>query len=180
MKYWEEQGVNVEKASVNISSPRLRDENLIRRLKELDIVPGKITFELLESIFLDDCDTIVDRNLAKIREMGIDIDIDDFGTGHASIVGLLNLQPKRVKIDRQFVASIATSDDQRRLTKSMIDMGKTLNIEVLAEGVETEEQAQILRDLGVDALQGYLYAKPMSATDFVRFMIERSKQVKAS
>lgn len=180
MKYWEEQGVNVEKASVNISSPRLRDENLIRRLKELDIVPGKITFELLESIFLDDCDTIVDRNLANIREMGIDIDIDDFGTGHASIVGLLNLQPKRVKIDRQFVASIATSDDQRRLTKSMIDMGKTLNIEVLAEGVETEEQAQILRDLGVDALQGYLYAKPMSATDFVRFMNERSKQVKAS
>lgn len=176
MKNWEEQGIKLVNASVNISSPRLRDENLLRRLKELKIEPGKITFELLESIFLDDCDTVVEHNLARIKEMGIDIDIDDFGTGHASIVGLLNLQPKRIKIDRQFVASIAVSDDQRRLTKSMIDMGKSLSIEVLAEGVETEEQAEILRELGVDALQGYLYAKPMSAADFRRFMKERARQ----
>jgi len=174
MKYWDEQGLQINNVSVNISSPRLRDENLVRRLQELDIQPGKITFELLESIFLDDCDTVVDRNLAKIKKMGIDIDIDDFGTGHASIVGLLKLEPKRVKIDRQFVQSIASSPEQRRLTKSMIDMGKSLNIEVLAEGVETEEQAEILRELGVDALQGYLYAKPMSAADLRRFLKEQA------
>jgi len=177
MKQLQARGMGIANASVNISSPRLRDENLPRRLRELDIEPGKITFELLESIFLDDCDTTVEANLVKIREMGIDIDIDDFGTGHASIVGLLNLQPKRVKIDRQFVASIDKSDNQRRLTKSMIDMAKSLNIEVLAEGVETKEQAQILRDLGVDALQGYLYAKPMSLTDLRRFMKEYKRQV---
>ncbi|MCZ4271697.1 EAL domain-containing protein [Maritalea porphyrae] len=176
MKSWEEQGVSIAQASVNISSPRLRDENLVRRLQELEIEPGKITFELLESIFLDDCDTVVERNLAKIKAMGIEIDIDDFGTGHASIVGLLNLQPSRIKIDRQFVASIGSSDDQRRLTKSMIDMGKSLNIEVLAEGVETEEQAEILRSLGVDALQGYLYAKPMSAADLRSFMKDHQRQ----
>ena len=94
LKYWEEQGVRVDKASVNISSPRLRDENLIRRLRELDIEPGRITFELLESIFIDDSDAMFDDNLAQIKALGIDIDIDDFGTGHASIVGLLNLEPK--------------------------------------------------------------------------------------
>ncbi|MFB9140168.1 bifunctional diguanylate cyclase/phosphodiesterase [Maritalea porphyrae] len=180
LKFWEEQGISVEHASVNISSPRLRDENLIRRLKELQIEPGRITFELLESIFLDDRDLVVERNLEKIKQMGIDIEIDDFGTGHASIIGLLNLEPKRIKIDRQFVTSIDTSDEQRRLTKSMIDMGKTLNIEVLAEGVETEGQAQVLRELGVDSLQGYLYAKPMSAHDFNRFMQDYKAQVKAS
>ncbi|MGJ8527463.1 bifunctional diguanylate cyclase/phosphodiesterase [Maritalea sp.] len=169
-KYWDEQGVHVEKASVNISSPRLRDDNLVRRLRELDIEPGRITFELLESIFLDESDNVIDKNLAQIKAMGIDIDIDDFGTGHASIVGLLNLQPNRIKIDRQFVSSIAEAVDQRRLVKSMIDMGKSLGIRVLAEGVETQEQADILRELGVDELQGYLYAKPMAAPDLRHFL----------
>jgi EAL domain-containing protein (putative c-di-GMP-specific phosphodiesterase class I) len=176
MKNWEELGFDVGHASVNVSSPRLRDENLIRRLADLDIEPNKITFELLESIFLDEHDDVIEQNLAAIRDMGIDIDIDDFGTGHASIVGLLKLQPTRIKIDRQFVTSLEQSDEQRRLTKSIIDMGKSLGIEVLAEGVETQAQADILRTLGVDTFQGYLYAKPMSASDMKRFMINWQAQ----
>lgn len=178
IKGWEENGLDVGHASVNVSSPRLRDENLVRRLADLDIRPNKITFELLESIFLDEHDEVVEQNLAAIRELGIDIDIDDFGTGHASIVGLLKLQPKRIKIDRQFVIALEQSDEQRRLTKSIIDMGKSLGIEVLAEGVETQAQADILRTLGVDTFQGYLYAKPMSAADMKRFLI--NWQAKAS
>ena len=178
MANWGEAGLQIDHASVNVSSPRLHDENLLRRLNELDIQPNKITFELLESIFLDEDDDVIERNLKAIKELGIDIDIDDFGTGHASIVGLLKLQPKRIKIDRQFVREIEENQDQRRLTKSMIDMGKSLGIEVLAEGVETQAQVDILKSYGVDAFQGYFYAKPMAAADLKQFL--KKLQTKAS
>jgi len=180
LKLWDENGVDIKMASVNVSSPRLNDENLMRRLSELDIKPGTITFELLESIYLDDQDDDIDNNLARIKEMGIDLEIDDFGTGHASIVSLLKLNPKGIKIDRQFVSQIADSEEQARLTKSMIDMGKSLGIQVLAEGVETQEQVEILRELGADSLQGFLYAKPMPANELVEFVREHNAKRKAS
>ena len=93
--------------------------------------------------------------------MGIGIDVDDFGTGHTSIVGLLKLSPQRFKIDRQLIEPIASTREQCRLVASIIDIGKTLGIKVVAEGVETMEQARILKDLGCDLLQGYAFARPM-------------------
>ncbi len=170
MAKWRASGIEVPNASVNVSSSRLEDQHLISSLSNFDIKPGEITFELVETIFLDEAKQIVDENLARIQEMGIDIDIDDFGTGHASIVGLLRLHPKRIKIDRQFVAPLTESAEQRRLIKSIIDMGKSLNIEVLAEGVEKEDQVRILRLLGCDAFQGYLFGRPMAADDMARFV----------
>ncbi len=122
MAKWRASGIEVPNASVNVSSSRLEDQHLISSLSNFDIKPGEITFELVETIFLDEAKQIVDENLARIQEMGIDIDIDDFGTGHASIVGLLRLHPKRIKIDRQFVAPLTESAEQRRLIKSIIDM----------------------------------------------------------
>lgn len=163
-------------ASVNVSSSRLEDEDLISALSEFDIQPGQITFELVETIFLDESKKIVDENLERLQEMGIDIDIDDFGTGHASIVGLVRLHPKRLKIDRQFVAPLTKSAEQRRLIKSIIDMGKSLNIEVLAEGVEHEDQVRILRLLGCDAFQGYLFGRPMGADDLERFITDHNAE----
>ncbi|TDQ64255.1 periplasmic sensor diguanylate cyclase/phosphodiesterase [Maritalea mobilis] len=170
MAHWRASGVEVPNASVNVSSSRLEDEGLIDTLSQFKFQPGQITFELVETIFLDESKKIVDENLARIQDMGIDIDIDDFGTGHASIVGLLRLHPKRLKIDRQFVAPLTESAEQRRLIKSIIDMGKSLNIEVLAEGVEKEDQVRILRLLGCDAFQGYLFGRPMPADAIMRFV----------
>ena len=91
------------RVSVNVSSRRLHDEDLIDSLRELDITPGTVSFELVESIFLDESDELVGWNIDQIKELGIDIEIDDFGTGYASIVSLLKLQPRRLKIDRQLV-----------------------------------------------------------------------------
>ncbi len=176
MSTWRAQGLDVPNASVNVSSSRLEDEDLIKNLSQFDIKPGQITFELVETIFLDESKKIVDENLARIQDMGIDIDIDDFGTGHASIVGLLRLHPKRLKIDRQFVAPLTQSAEQRRLIKSIIDMGKSLNIEVLAEGVEKEDQVRILRLLGCDAFQGYLFGRPMPADDMARFVKDQQSE----
>ena len=165
---WREQGVNVPSVSVNVSFRRLGDDQLIPSLRQLQIAPGTISFEFLESIFLDDFDETVAWNIDALKEMGIGIHVDDFGTGHTSFVSLLKLSPRRFKIDRQLIAPIAQSRGQRRLVGSIIEIGKTLGIEVVAEGVETMEQADILGELGCDVLQGYAFAHPMPAAQLTR------------
>jgi diguanylate cyclase (GGDEF)-like protein len=167
---WRAAGLEVPHVSVNVSARRLQDETLIENLKGLRIQPGMLSFELVESIFLDESDDIVLFNIDQIKDLGIDIEIDDFGTGYASIVSLLKLKPKRLKIDRQLVEPIVVSPPQRHLVESIIDIGKSLGIQVVGEGVETLEHAHILRDLGCDVLQGYAFAKPMAADDLSAFV----------
>ncbi len=172
-KQWEEDGLNIPKASVNVSARRLHDEELIRGLRKLKIKPGTISFELVESIFLDENDELVTWNVEQIKSLGIDIEIDDFGTGYASVVSLLKLKPRRLKIDRQLVMPLMRSPGQRQLVGSIIDIGKSLGIEVLAEGVETMGHAKVLRDLGCHALQGHAFAQAMSASDLKAFIKKR-------
>ncbi|MEO5807543.1 EAL domain-containing protein [Devosia sp.] len=167
---WEVAGVHVPRASVNVSLRRLHDEDLIKSLRTRNIQPGRMSFELVESIYLDESDDVVGWNIDQIKELGIDIEIDDFGTGYASIVSLQKLRPARLKIDKQLVSPIVGDPTQRRLVQSIVDIGKSLGIEVVAEGVETMAQAAILRDLGCDILQGYAFAKPMSSEDLVKFV----------
>jgi EAL domain-containing protein (putative c-di-GMP-specific phosphodiesterase class I) len=170
---WRAAGLNVPSVSVNVSFRRLNDPQLLANLRELQIPPGALSFELLESIFLDELDDVVRFNIDQIRDMGIDINIDDFGTGHASIISLVKLRPKCFKLDRQFLETLTTSPSQRRLVRSIIDIGKSLGIDVIAEGVETMEHARILRKLGCEAVQGYAFAKALSNADFERFLRER-------
>ena len=167
---WTEAGLNIPKVAVNVSTRRLNDRDLIESLRGMNITPGCISFELVESIFLDETEEIVSWNIDQIKELGIEIEIDDFGTGYASIVSLLKLNPARLKIDRQFVTPITSSREKRRLVSSIIDMGKSLDIEVVAEGVETMAQAKILKELGCDVLQGYAFAKPMAVEELEDFV----------
>ena len=170
---WSAFGLPIASVSVNVSFRRLYDQQLLDHLRGLRIEPGILSFELLESIFLDEPDVLVSWNLDQIRDLGIAIDIDDFGTGHASIVSLLKLNPRRLKIDRQFLSDIVTSEAQRRLVRSLIDIGKSLGIKVVAEGVETMDQAHILRELGCDVVQGYAFARPMPADALGRLLRTR-------
>jgi diguanylate cyclase (GGDEF)-like protein len=171
---WKAAGLSIPKMSVNVSAGRLHDAELMETLDGLAIEPGTLSFELLESIFLDDENETIASNFEQLRAMGIDIEIDDFGTGYASIVSLIHLRPTRLKIDRQLVTPITHSDGQRRLVASIIDIGQSLGIKVVAEGVETMEHASILRDLGCDALQGYAFAAPMSSDKLMEFVREES------
>ena len=159
---WRETGVAIPRISVNVSARRLTDPTLGRKLECLRITPGTVSFELLESIFLDDYDEAVNENLHAIRKLGIGIEIDDFGTGHASIVSLLKIGPGTLKIDRALIRPITETVEQRRLVGSIIEIGRSLGIKVVAEGVETHDHIRILQDLGCDLLQGFALARPMS------------------
>ncbi len=129
----------------------------------------------MESIFLDENDELVTWNVEQIVDLGIDVEIDDFGTGHASIVSGLKLQPNRLKIDRQLVMPVVHLAPQRKLVHSIIEIGWSLGIDVLAEGVETMKHARVLADLGMQrALQGHAFARPMSADYLTAFMKARA------
>lgn len=176
---WRVAGIDIPKLSVNVSAGRLHDGDLMKSLEGLAIEPGSLSFELLESIFLDDKNDTIASNFDLLRDMGIDIEIDDFGTGYASIVSLIHLSPARLKIDRQLVTPIVRSEGQKRLVASIIDIGQSLGIKVVAEGVETMEHAALLRDLGCDVLQGYAFAAPMPSDEFFEFAREESWRKRA-
>jgi diguanylate cyclase (GGDEF)-like protein/PAS domain S-box-containing protein len=174
---WAAAGIEVPKISVNVSARRLNDDTLLASLRDLSFKPGQLSFELVESIFLDESDDIVTANIEGIKKLGIDIEIDDFGTGHTSIVSLLKIKPKRLKIDRQLVAPILNSRNEQALIRSIIEIGRSLGIETVAEGVETMEHAEMLGLLGCDLLQGYAFAKPLSFDRFVAFASKEALQL---
>lgn len=166
---WRRLGLDIPKLSVNISLSRLQNRDLFTHLESLSFEPGSLSFELLESISFEDVGDELKEAIARLKQANVGIEIDDFGTGHASIVNLLDLAPDRLKIDRKLVAAVDASSARRRLVASIIEMGRALGIDTVAEGVETMQQAKILADLGCDALQGYALAKPMSADDLYAF-----------
>lgn len=166
----EDSQIELPKVSVNVSYRRLADPHLIDSIKHADEIKTKVAFELLETIFLDDQTDDIQWNIDRLKERGIEIEIDDFGSGRASIVALTKVGPSVLKIDRELVMPITESQTQRSLVEAIIQMGRSLGISVTAEGVETMEHAKILADLGCDTLQGYAFAQPMSETDLVEFL----------
>ena len=162
---WKDLGLRVPRFSVNVSLRRLHDDGLLQGLRDLHVEPGTLSFELVETIYLDERDDRFFDNVEQIKALGVDIEIDDFGSGYASIVSLTKIKPRRLKIDRQLITPIVRSAAQRRLVRSIVEIGRSLGIEVVAEGVETMEHAALLRDLGCTILQGYAFAKPMAAEE---------------
>ncbi|TIX40140.1 MAG: EAL domain-containing protein, partial [Mesorhizobium sp.] len=170
---WSAAKLRIPRVSVNVSARRLQDEELIKSLREQNIKKGTVSFELVESIFLDENDDLVTWNIEQIKELGIDVEIDDFGTGYASMVSLLKLQPRRLKIDRQLVTPIVKSPQRRQVVSSIIEIGKSLGIEVVAEGVETMQHARLLKGLGCDILQGYAFGHAFDSEGLKTFVRSR-------
>jgi len=173
---WREEGLNVPRLSVNVALGRLREEGLVQSLRDLDIEPGALSFELLESIYLDETDEQLSRTIEQIKALGVDIEIDDFGTGYTSIVSLMRLRPRRLKIDRRLIAPVVSTVAHRRLVQSIVEIGKSLDIEIVAEGVETAEHVRLLRAAGCDFLQGFALAKPMASADLEQMLRARAAE----
>lgn len=166
-------GADIPKISVNVSFNRLQSSGWVENLNKDGASKAKISLELLETISLDDSCSSISMNIDALRERGFDLEIDDFGSGRASIVGLLNIGPARLKIDRRLVIPMVNSENPRRLVQAIIEMANSLSIGVTAEGVETKEHVRMLRTLGCGTLQGFALSHPMPREDLAQFILRK-------
>ncbi len=150
---------------VNVSMRRLDDLALAADLETLAMPKGGLAFEILESVFLDTIDDPLTLNLDRIKACGIDIELDDFGSGHTSIISVVRIKPQRIKVDRLIVQAGFEDRSRMAILRAIIEMARELDIAVIAEGVETQAQALVLRGLGLHELQGYYFGAPMSLGD---------------
>ncbi len=164
MAAWMSQGINMKRVSVNVSALQLRDESLrlvlSTCLKEYGLHSSLIAIELTESSMLDEAGTAV-TELRKLRELGIQLQIDDFGTGYSSLSQLQSLNIDVIKIDQSFVRKLGKDYQSETLCETIVSIGRSLDITIVAEGVETEAQLRKLQAMGCDEVQGYLLSKPV-------------------
>lgn len=166
LRAWDARGLAVPKVGVNFALAQLRNPRLIEKIKwdteRLDIDPDRLAIEVLETVLIKSDTDMVVRNLRGLASSGFAIELDDFGTGHASISNLRRFMVNRIKIDRSFIFGIESSTEQQQLTASMVAMAQALGISTLAEGIESPEAQEMLMSLGCDYGQGYKIARPMS------------------
>ena len=167
-------GVHIPKIAVNLSLQRLLDPEILGDVQRLRPMRMAVAFELLETVYFDDERSEVSEAIERLRRVGVEIEIDDFGSGRASVIGLLKIRPDRLKIDRKLVMPITESARHRSLVEAIVQMGRSQGITATAEGVETAEHAQVLRAIGCHAMQGYYFARPMPAPELKSFLAERA------
>ncbi len=172
IKKWQEVGIN-NKVSINLSSIDLSDDSIVNYtvncLKEHNVDASLIEFELTERSIIDDEEKTISV-LKKMKEKGIKISLDDYGTGHNSLSHLIKTtnQFDYIKIDKEFIDNINEKQNEV-LLEGIIETAHVLGIEVIAEGVETKEQVEILKRIGCDIIQGYYYSKPLLPEEFVSY-----------
>ncbi len=159
--------------SLNLSRKQLVIPNLSERVKDIlseqNIDGIRLEFEITESAILDNED-IVYKNLKNFKNMGISMAIDDFGTGYSSLVNLKQFPLSRLKIDQSFVRDVTKDKNDEAIIKATIALGKSLQLKIIAEGVEKEEQREFLLDEGCDQVQGYLYSEPLLPEDIIELL----------
>jgi len=170
---WQADGSRV-RMCVNISARDLRQgEELVQlvsaRLADAQLPAGMLCLEITESALMED-PAIAQSTLRRLRELGVATSIDDYGTGYSSLAYIKQLAVTELKIDRGFVAGMEADQKNAAIVRSTIELGHNLGLTVVAEGVETEHELAQLRRFGCDAAQGYLFARPMSATAFERWL----------
>ena len=158
---WTAQGLDAPRIAVNVSALQLRQPGFVDEFRGALGGPGNgVDLEITESLLMQDIEESI-RKLRALREDGASISLDDFGTGHSSLAYLSRLPIDTVKIDRSFVNAMTSSADATSIVSTIISLAQALRLKVVAEGVETEEQAQLLRLLRCDQMQGYLFSPPL-------------------
>ncbi len=172
IKSLEQQGFNEVAISVNVSIPQFRRGNFVQsiidKVKQHKVKPQKLELEITENILMDDPQIVIDA-LVKLKQEGLRIALDDFGTGYSSLSYLQQLPLDRLKVDRAFVTNIA-KPGQAVIANTIINLGKQMQLNVIAEGIEEESQQVHLKAQGCDDVQGFFYAKPMPADEFVQYL----------
>jgi diguanylate cyclase (GGDEF)-like protein/PAS domain S-box-containing protein len=177
---WHAAGFTQLRVAVNLAAGQFSATNLAERVRESlqreGCPPQAIEVEITETSMLRDPQG-VGETLAELREMGLRVAIDDFGTGYSSLSHLKRFPIDTLKIDKTFVADILTDKDDTAIVSAVIAMARALDIEVIAEGVETEAQRDLLARMGCDAYQGYLFSRPLPAAEFEALMLRSSLPV---
>lgn len=167
------------KLSVNLSCRQFANHDMVERvlsiLSETDFPADKLKLEITESVFFEFQDRAI-QMLNRLRALGIETDIDDFGTGYSNLGYLVRVPISTLKIDRSFVGLISENDANREVVRTVVSLAGNLGLKVIAEGIETEVQHAALASLGCDLGQGYLFARPMSAEDFLDYLGAHSEQ----
>lgn len=165
LKAWDSAGVDVPQVGVNFASDELRNPGLVDKIRwELDrfeLSPERLAVEVLETVMTDSPDDTISHNITGLAKLGCRIDLDDYGTGHASIASLRRFAVSRIKIDRSFVMKADRDPEQQRLIGAILTMAERLELETLAEGVETVGEHALLAQLGCDHVQGFGIGRPM-------------------
>jgi diguanylate cyclase (GGDEF)-like protein len=171
---WRDAGLQM-RVAINLSAHQLRHPDLADRidmaLKRNAIKPQLLTCEITESVAMEDASNAI-RMVERLSQLGVNISIDDFGTGYSSLSYLRKLRAGELKIDKSFVLDLETSADARAVVDGIVKLAQALGLKVVAEGVETEAQHQILRSFGCHELQGFLFARPMSARALSNWAME--------
>ena len=162
---WREMGLRM-RVAINVSGYQMRSDEFIDRLEKglrrHRLRPERFTCEITESVAMEHA-TVTGRAFRRLGALGVHVSIDDFGTGYSSLAALRQLPAQELKIDRAFVADVATSVEAQAIVRAVVEMARVLQMKVVAEGVETVAQRDQLVAMGCDELQGYLFAKPMTA-----------------
>ncbi|WP_270731328.1 putative bifunctional diguanylate cyclase/phosphodiesterase [Shimia sp. Alg240-R146] len=174
VRAWDDAGLHVPCVGVNFAGDELRSPTLVERLQwELDrneLDADRLGIEVLESVIAGTPDDMVVRNVEAIAKMGCNIDLDDFGTGHASISSIRRLPVKRIKIDRSFVTNVDRDTDQQRMIAAIVTLAERLDLSTLAEGVENAAEHAMLSQLGCAHVQGFGIGRPMPFEDTIQWM----------
>ncbi len=165
--------------SVNLSAKQFRRDldlvSIVRScLQSSGIDPNRLTLEITESILIDDSGLVIET-LERLRSMGVRTALDDFGTGYSSLSYLEKLPLDKIKIDRSFTTTIDTSERSASMMRGIIGIARDLSLEVIVEGIETEEQLTALSVFGIDGVQGYVFARPMDGISLLPFLVHKVK-----
>ncbi|MBI2305682.1 MAG: EAL domain-containing protein [Rhodocyclales bacterium] len=178
LRDWDAKGLSGVRMAINVSLVQFRDPLFLSRVRsafaETGISPARIELEITESVAMLEAETVIGI-LTELKQMGIQIAIDDFGTGFSSLAYLHRLPIDRIKIDRAFIRDL----DSKRgsgasIAQTVIGLGRSLGLSIIAEGVETEAQAQVLMDLGCPLAQGFYYSRPVDADSFLAWAQARA------
>jgi EAL domain-containing protein (putative c-di-GMP-specific phosphodiesterase class I) len=174
---WKELGLDPPRISVNVSPVQLRRKDFVEDVRGA-LANGAaradaLDLELTESVLMEDIATNV-RKLAAIREMGVHISVDDFGTGYSSLSYLARLPINELKIDRSFVITMGGSPENMAIISTILSLARALGLQVVAEGVETEEQSRLLKLLRCDEAQGYFFSKPVPSAEMAMLLAQQA------
>ena len=174
-KAWTAAGIDLEMLSINLSARQFRLADLPQRigaiLSELQIDPGRIEFEITETALMEGGQEALQK-LDALKSIGVLLSIDDFGTGYSSLSCLKRFPLDTLKVDRSFVRDVCTDPTARQITLAIISLAKSLNLKLIAEGVETAEQAKFLAGEGCGTVQGFLFSKPLDPTALCEWLAD--------